>query len=322
VYEEPRANTAEAPIVIIAEPDANATEASTVVVKESEPKKEDEPNAVIKENEPEVIVQAPLVSETKDEQSEPITTPDSTVRTGVTVTEERKLMVEEYWMIHGYNPAQREIKGDDGKAVKIEINPMLDAGYKAYAENVEAERVAAGGKPMTEFLQERRKKIDSIVEDNIAAFNSSFAAQANADIFDPDGYKKLRLQQAEMAKNGKTMSKEDIDNAIKWPTSGELTSDYQQHRPTSKIIRIVRDAFWRKHNAASISAQQEDTDSIDNTRTTKPAERVVFSFDDFTKSAVNTLVRTSEETDRDTAKAAARRTFDDAGMHRIKEVRR
>ena len=231
----------------------------------------------------------------------------------VPTPEERKYLDEEYWMVHGYNPAEKKVRGEDGKMKTLTVNPMtFDAGYKAYYENVEKERVAAGGKPMLEFLQERRRKIDKIINDNVSNFNGSYAQRSNADILDPIGYKQVLQKQAELKNAGKSMTKEEIDKAILWPTSQELKDEYKTHRPTSKLIKIIRDAFFRKDNEVDVTNPNQRTTTVIDGKTVE-ANKKVFSFEKFIDSAEDALVRTTSETSRDENKASKRRTLDEMG---------
>ncbi|MBR6355579.1 MAG: hypothetical protein IKR92_01875, partial [Alphaproteobacteria bacterium] len=249
--------------------------------------------------------------------------------------EEHQLLIEEYWMIHGYNPAAREMKDKNGKPLKdenghiqkMEINPMaFDAGYKAYVQNVEKERVAKGGKPLLEFLQERRAEMDKVIKDQTASYLGGHNARLNADILDPVGYKQVLKKQAELKAEGKSMSKDEVDKAILWPTPKELTDNFTEHRPTSKLCKIIRDSFWRKDNKVDIknpkqrsTVEMDAKDAKSNIEIIGPNKKV-FSFYDFIASAKDTLVRTTKETERDVTKAPRRRTLDEMGkMRRTKQ---
>ncbi len=82
--------------------------------------------------------------------------------------EKRKLLCEEFQMVYGYNPEKQKIKGDDGKYTEKPTNPLKDANYQEFVGIVEKERVAAGNKPMLEFLQERREKYLQTVGENLS----------------------------------------------------------------------------------------------------------------------------------------------------------
>ncbi len=238
----------------------------------------------------------------------------------IKIPEERKYLDEEYWMIHGYNPAERKVKGEDGKDKIIKVNPMLDPGYKAYVANADKERMAAGGKPWKEFLLERRAKMDGIIEAQTASYLGGHNARLNADILDPVGHKQVMQKQAELKAEGKKpMTKDEVDRAIKWPSSQELTDNYKEHRPTSKLCKIIRDAFWRKDNGVDVKdPKQRSTVEMDGKMV--EGNKKVFSFNEFMKSAEDTLVRTTKETERDVTKAPPRRTLDEIGkMHRTKQ---
>lgn len=256
--------------------------------------------------------------------------PDVPPKVVIKIPEEQNYLIEEYWMIHGYNPAVRDMKDKDGKTLKdkdghiqkMEINPMLDAGYKAYVQKVEAERVAAGGKPMLEFLQKRRADMDKVIENHTSAYLGGHNAKLNVDILDPVGYEQVNRKQQELRSEGKKpMTKDEINSAIKLPTPEELKDNFKAHRPTSKLCKIIRDAFWRKDNGVEVNnPKQRSTVEMDGKKV--EANKVVFSFNDFIKSAENTLVRTTKETERDATKAPVRR-LDEAGkMKRTKESQR
>ena len=85
------------------------------------------------------------------------------------------------------------------------------------------------------------------------------------------------------------------------------------------LCKIIRDAFWRKDNGVDIKdPKQRSTVEMDGKMV--EGNKKVFSFNEFMKSAEDTLVRTTKETERDVTKAPPRRTLDEIGkMHRTKQ---
>ena len=107
------------------------------------------------------VIKEPPVQKTNPEKVDERLTP---ILEGL---EKRKLLCEEFQMVYGYNPALQKVKDNDEKIKEKPTNPSKDSNFVEFEGIVEKERVAAGGKPMLEFLRERREKYVQVVGEGL-----------------------------------------------------------------------------------------------------------------------------------------------------------
>ena len=201
--------------------------------------------------------------------------------------EVRLLLNEEYQILTGVDPTRKD---PSKKTDKDNVaDPMSNEEYVAYCERVEAERVAAGGKPMLEFLRGRRKDLDDAVTPPQLAnyLGSARARTVDACIWDRDGYIKTEQKAYEDKQMGRKPSRDATPDSIKIPSPEKVRAEYLINRPTSRIVAVIREEFNRSDSSAGGVSK--------------------FSFSKFIDKAKDVMTANSDNLSRDSTKAPIRR---------------